>query len=168
MENLHTRKSEEVPALYAVEANFPIIYLCLLLYVSYDSLKILLSSRIEKGTQFWKFDNHMSSIDPRHLFAVIWVAELRWLPCSFFYVATENYDTYQILTLAIKLCIYFDFFTNGWESMFYTFLDVLATEKNFAAAFYSRIWVAGWKENLPNILPKFGACHLQLITLIFF
>lgn len=52
MENLHTRKSEEVPALYAVEANFPIIYFCLLLYVSYDSLKILLSSRIEKGTQF--------------------------------------------------------------------------------------------------------------------
>ena len=75
MENLHTRKSEEVTALYAVEANFPIIYFCLLLYVSYDSLKILLSFRIEKATQFWKFDNHMSSIDPRYLFAVIWVAE---------------------------------------------------------------------------------------------
>ena len=75
MENLHTRKSEEVTALYAVEANFPIIYFCLLLYVSYDSLKILLSFQIEKATQFWKFDNHMSSIDPRYLFAVIWVAE---------------------------------------------------------------------------------------------
>ena len=64
---------------------------------------------------------------------------MHWLPCSFFYVATENYDTCQILTLAIKWCIYFDFFTNDWESMFYNFLDVLATEKNFAAAFCSRI-----------------------------
>ena len=29
-ENLHTKKSEEIPALYVVEATFAIIYLCLL------------------------------------------------------------------------------------------------------------------------------------------
>ena len=63
-ENLHNRKSEEIPALYAVETTFAIIYLCLLFsaglnfstkYISYDSLKILLSSRIAKNGIIFKF-----------------------------------------------------------------------------------------------------------------
>ena len=63
-ENLHTKKSEDIGALYAVEATFAIIYLWLLFradlnfsikYVSYDSLKILLSSGIAKNSIFLKF-----------------------------------------------------------------------------------------------------------------
>ena len=58
-ENLLTRKLEEIPALYAVEATFVIIHLCLLFsagfnflikYVSHDYLKILLSSWIAKNS----------------------------------------------------------------------------------------------------------------------
>ena len=54
-ENLHTRKSEEILALYAVAATFPIIYVCILIgaglnfsikHVLYDSYKIFLSSRM--------------------------------------------------------------------------------------------------------------------------
>ena len=56
-ENLHTTKSEEISALYGVEATFTIIYLCLLFssglsfsikYVSYDSLNILLYSELQR------------------------------------------------------------------------------------------------------------------------
>ena len=58
-ENLYTRKSEEIPAPYTVEATFAIIYLCLLFsavlnfsmkYVSYDFVKILLSSILQITT----------------------------------------------------------------------------------------------------------------------
>ena len=56
-------------------------------------------------------------------------------------------------------------FTNGFEITIHTFLNVLATDKAFAASFFSRIWV---KELLHNILPKFGACRFQLINLTFF
>ena len=51
--------------------------------------------------------------------------------------------------------------------MFYTFLDVLATDKTFAVV-TPKIELLGEKELLHNILPKFGACQLQLINLTFF
>ena len=63
-ESLHNSKSEEIPVLYAVEATFDIIYLSLLFsaglnfsikHVSYDSLKIFLTSRIAKNGMILKF-----------------------------------------------------------------------------------------------------------------
>ena len=63
-ENLYSRKSEEILWIDTVEATFAIIYLCLLFstgldfwikYVSYDSFKILLSSRIAKSSKIFKF-----------------------------------------------------------------------------------------------------------------
>ena len=51
--------------------------------------------------------------------------------------------------------------------MFYTFLDVLATDKTFAAIFTPEIELLGKKELLHNILPKFGACRFQLLNLAF-
>ena len=63
-EILHTRKSEKIPGLYSVEVTFAIIYSCLLFstglnfsikYVSYDSLKILLSSWIAKKDKIRKY-----------------------------------------------------------------------------------------------------------------
>ena len=38
---------------------------------------------------------------------------------------------------------FFRIFTNAFESMFCTFLDVLATDKTFATIFYPRIWGTG-------------------------
>ena len=73
-ENLHSKKSEEIPVLYAVEATFAIIYMCLLIsaglnfsikYVSCHSLEILLSSRISNSGIILKFP-------PLHLF--VWLS----------------------------------------------------------------------------------------------
>ena len=63
-ESLHTRKSEEMQVLSAVESTFAFIYLCLLFsagldfskkYVLYDSLKTLLFSWIAKNSIILKF-----------------------------------------------------------------------------------------------------------------
>ena len=51
--------------------------------------------------------------------------------------------------------------------MFCTFLDVLATDKLLPQFFTPEFELPSEKEPLHNILPKFGACRLQLINLAF-
>ena len=62
---------------------------------------------------------------------------------------------------------YLEFFSNGFESILYIFLDILATGKTFVAIFFSpEFQLLAEKELLHNILFKSGACHLQLRNLI--
>ena len=52
--------------------------------------------------------------------------------------------------------------------MFYTFLNGLATDKTLVQFLTPEFELLGERKLLYNILPKFGACHLQLINLTFF
>ena len=98
-ENPHTRESEEIPLLYAVETTFGIIYLCLL---------------FSTGLNF----------------------SIKYVSCVS-YVSTP-------------------------------YLMYLQQTKLLPQIFAHEIELLAEKELLHNILPKFGACRLQLINLTFF
>ena len=82
----------------------------------------------------------MQLYNTRHLFAVILVVE--YVVCRYLIFllsiacVCSRYSSWQptqikFFTLTIKWYPYFEFFTRGFESTFYIFLDVLAAGKTF-------------------------------------
>ena len=189
MENLHTRKSEEIPTLQAVEATFAIICLCLLFsvglnssikYVSHGSFKILLYSWVAKNDIILKFP-------PSHV--LIWPSTSIycnlgcWMCCLYVFNFTlsivcvcpiySSSQPLQIMTeikfllLILNGTLISNFLLRVLKVCFISSLMYSQQTKLLSQLFVPDFELLGEKKVLHNIHPKFGACCLQLVNVTF-